>query len=177
MAFVTNTFVIAFKMPYNATIKQEAQYAHDLGPAAVEDNFHATYTSVLTEWFPTSRGYVIDHQKLGPGGKPEYIVVRHAGGVRNPLLIVELKRPSKNTDAGKQEVKDDLAEYIEGRFDLTQYNTIYGLGGIGLKWMVCKMVKNGRHDPEDVEKWTDDITSDASYAKFSRIAQLVYDIS
>lgn len=43
--------------------------------------------------------------------------------------------------------------------------------------MVCKMVKNGRHDPEDVEKWTDTITSGLSYTKFSRIAQLVYNIS
>ncbi|KAF4593136.1 hypothetical protein EYR38_008846 [Pleurotus pulmonarius] len=130
-------------MPNNITIQQEAQYALSLGNEAVEDHFHATYNSVLTEWFPTSLGCDIDHQKLGPDGKPEYIVVRHAGGARNPLLIVELKRPSKYNDSGKQEVMDDLVEYIEGRFDLTQYNTIYGLGGIGLSWMEVKMVKNG----------------------------------
>ncbi|KAF9000348.1 hypothetical protein BDZ89DRAFT_1082358 [Hymenopellis radicata] len=156
-------------MPYNATIKQEAQYAHSLGKDAVED-FHATYTSVLSEWFPTSRGYVIDPQ-------PEYIVVRHAGEVRSPLLIAELKRPSKYNDAGKEEVKDELVQYMGG--PLRPHTVQHDLWtcGIGLKWTVCKMVKSGSHDPEDIENWTDDITSDASYAKFSRIAELVYNIS
>lgn len=134
-------------MPYNDTIKEEASYAASLLDAATEDKFHATYSGILTEWFPTSLGYIIDHQIMGPGGKPEYIVVRHAGGRRNPLLIVELKRPSKWTTAGKREVVDDLKTYIEGRFDLTKHNIIYGLGGIGLKWMVCKMTQDGDDVP------------------------------
>lgn len=163
-------------MSYDPTIHTEAQYLNSLGTDATEDMFHATYSGILTHWFPTSRGYLIDHQLNATGGKPEYIVVRHAGGYRNPLLIVELKRPNKWTDTGKKEVLDDLETYIEGRFNLTQYNTIYGLGGIGFHWMVCKMEKSGGPRPTPVLGWQNNITSDASYAAFQPIADLVYNI-
>jgi len=58
-------------MPYDQTIQFEAQYADNLGPCATEDKFHATYNGILAHWFPTSRGYIIDHQVDGTGGKPE----------------------------------------------------------------------------------------------------------
>jgi hypothetical protein len=77
-------------------------------------------------------------------GKHKYIIVCRAvsaDGYNNPLLIVKLKCPAKWNDAGKAEVLEDLIGNIEGWFDLTQYDTIYGLSGIGLHWMVCKMEK------------------------------------
>ena len=163
-------------MSYDYTIKEEATYVVNLGSNATEDKFHALYSEILTTWFPTSKGYIIDHQVLGEGGKPEYIVVRHAGGHRNLLLIVELKRPAKWNDAGKQEVLRDLTDYIEGRFDLTQYKTIYGVGGIGLHWMACKMEKSGLHAPATVLDWHDNISSDQSYHAFKTLADLVYNI-
>jgi len=164
-------------MPYDATIKLEAAHAASLGINATEDKFHATYNGILTHWFPTGQGYVIDHQVMGEGGKPEYIVVRHAGAKRNPLLIVELKRPAKWTAAGKTEVHNELTNYIEGRFDLTQYNTIYGVGGIGLRWSVYKMEKAGSHQLQVVHDWEDDIASDTSYTHFQTIANLVHNIT
>jgi hypothetical protein len=165
-------------MSYNQTIKGEAHYADSLGPNATEDKFHATYNGILTHWFPSSQGYIIDHQVMGEGGgNSEYIVVRHAGTNRNPLLIVELKRSSKWTAAGKNEIEEDLTFYMEGRFDITQYNTIYGLGGIGLHWAVYKMEKSGNHQLRVVENWKADIASDTSYTKFQNIASLVYNIT
>jgi len=62
-----------------------------LSDAASEDQFHA----ILTTWFPTSEGYMID-----TGGEPD---VRR-GKRRNPLLIVELKRPERWNDAGKEQL-------------------------------------------------------------------------
>lgn len=161
---------------YDATILTEATYVYDLGPNATEDKFHATYSGILSHWFPTTRGYVIDHQVMGAGGKPEYIVVRHAGTYRNPILIVELKRPSKWTEAGQQEVVDDLVTYIEGRFDITEYKSIYGLAGIGLRWMVCKMEKNGDGEPTTVQDWGDNVASKVSFAAFRDVAELLYNI-
>ena len=46
---------------------------------------------------------MIDHQIMDTGGKPEYRVVRR-GKRRNPLLIVELKRPERWNDAGKEQL-------------------------------------------------------------------------
>jgi len=170
------TLIARSNMSYNHAIKQEAQYVQALGQGATEDCFHATYMGVLTEWFPTSRGYIIDHQGFDEGGQLEYMVVRHAAQ-KNTVLVVELKQPSKFSDAGKWEVMMDLTEYIEHRFDRTQYNTIYGLGGIGLNWMVCKMTRTGPSIPTVVQTWTADITSDDSYDAFGHIANLVYNIS
>ncbi|KAF8488217.1 cytochrome P450 [Russula emetica] len=157
-------------MPYDQTIKLEAQYANSLGPTATEDKFHATYNGILTHWFPTSQGYLIDHLVVEEG-KPEFIIVRHAGRKGNPLLVVELKRPNKWTTAGKGEVKADLTTYIGG---LTKSNTIYGVGGIGLHWAVYKAEKSGRRDLDVVQDWKDDsdIASDTSYTQFQTIANL-----
>jgi hypothetical protein len=81
-----------------------------------EDKFHATYNGILTHGSPLPEGMLW----IMGEGKPEYIIVRHAGGNRNPLFIVELKRPKKWTTAGKNEIWDDLTTYIEGRFNLTE---------------------------------------------------------
>ena len=161
---------------YDETTKGEAAYAAELGEGAVEDKFHATYTAILSYWFPTSKGYVIDHQVMGDGGKPEYIVVRHAGVLRNPLLIVELKRPKKWNDAGRKEVRMDLVEYIEGRFKSTMFGTIYGLAGIGLRWKALKMSKEEGPEPDTVVEWQDDISSDESFLKMQKVAELVYNL-
>jgi len=66
---------------------------------------------------------------------------------------------------------------MEGRFDLTNYSTIYGLGGIGLRWMVCKMEKSGGPGPALVLDWQNDVASDTSYTQFQTIADLVYNIT
>jgi hypothetical protein len=162
---------------YNETIKAEALYTGTLEDP-YEDKFHATYNGILTNWFPTSQGYLIDHQVSKGGLKPEYIVIRHAGGKRNPLLIVELKRPNKwdkPGEPGKKEIIDDLTVYIEGRFKDTKYDTIYGLGGIGLRWIVYKKKKGQKL--EVVQDWKEDITSDTSYAEFQTIADLVHNMA
>lgn len=161
-------------MPYNETIHTEAQYVHDLGLSAAKDKFHAIYCGILSYWFPASRGYIIDLKFLGDGENPNYIVVRTAGGYRNPLLIVELKPPSSWTAAGKNEVWEDLKTYIEGQFELTKYDTIYGVGGIGLHWTVYKMEKSEGPKLVQVLDWQDNIASDVSYSKFQTIADLVY---
>ena len=164
-------------MSYDATIQEAARRADSFGPNAAKDKFRGTYYGVLVHWFPTSRGYIIDHQVLGPAGKKvEYIVTRNEGGFHNPLLIINLKRPSEWTAAGQQMVVDELVGHIKDHFNLTRYNTIYGLGGIGLQWMVCKIQRSGDHQPIVLVNWKDNIASDASYAEFAVIADLIYSL-
>jgi len=142
-------------MPYSSGIKLEAKYVAKLGATAKVDNLHAIYNAVLNKWFPSSEGYAIDRQVLcgaGGSGRKSFFVC-HAGDHRDPLLIVELKRPAKWNDAGKQEVLKDLTESIQAQFDETHYNTIHGFGGIGLHWMVCKMEKDGLPVPTTVLDW------------------------
>ncbi|KAF8465434.1 hypothetical protein DFH94DRAFT_356799 [Russula ochroleuca] len=161
-------------MSYDATIQN---YANSLGPNAAKDKFHCIYFGVLAHWFPTTRGYLIDHQVLGPAGKVEYIVIRQEGGSHNPLFVVKLNHPSKWTAAGQQMAVDKLVDHIKGQFDLTQYDTIYGLSGIGLHWIVYKMQRSGNFQSTLLVNWQDNIASDASYAEFAVIADLVYSLA
>ena len=72
-------------MPYNDTILEEAEYARKLGFSATEDEFHAPYAAILTHWFPTRLGYIIEPRILDKGDKQ--IVVRYG---RSPVLIVRV---------------------------------------------------------------------------------------
>lgn len=59
--------------------------------------------------------------------KVKFLVVRLVREEEGVVLVAELKRPTEDTDAGRQ-VK---AEY---NFDETKYPTIYAIGAIGLSW-------------------------------------------
>jgi len=102
-------------MPYYRVIKAEAKHVADLGSTATEDELNGLYLGVLDEWFPSSKGYIIDRRVLNgarhPGRKSFFI--RRTGEHRDPRLIVELKRPAKWNDAGKQEVLEGLTRSIQ----------------------------------------------------------------
>jgi len=165
-------------MSYSSGTKGEAQYVAKLGTTARADTLHILYNMVLHKWFPVSAWYAIGRKALCGAGKSgrKSFFVRRAGYDRDPLLIVELKRPAKWNDAGRQEVLKHLTESIQAQLHETRYNTIYGLGAIGLHWMVCKMEKDGSPVPTTVMDWHDDISSDSSYAAFKAVAALIYDI-
>lgn len=163
-------------MPYHETIQFEAQYVDDLGSSAPEDKFRGTYNAIILHWFPSTRGYLVDLQVLGDGGEPKYVVVCHNGGYRNPLIIVNLKPPSEWTAAGKDKVWLELQSNIEGLFDLTKFDTIYGVAGIGLHWMACKMDRLAGHQATQLLDWQDNIASESSYTQFQTIANLVYSL-
>ena len=160
-------------MPYYDTIKAQAKYAANRGHPA-----NALCNAVLCTWFLLSKGYTVGFHVSNGGGKPnhKHVSVRRVGGFRDPLLIVEHKHQAKWNDAGKQEVLEDLTEYMEAQFDNTKHNTIYGLACIGLHWMVCKMEKDCLPMPTTVLDWHDDISSDLSYDAFETVAELVYNI-
>jgi hypothetical protein len=170
-------------MSYNETIHAERIYVESLGPNVTKDNFHGLYNTILGHWFSASNRYMIHYQSLTPGAMSKSIIlrqVRRLHGIigHDHILIINLKRPSQWTAAGRQMVMDELADYIGGgQFDHTQHNTIYGMGAIGLHWMVCKMQRSGDCQPSLVVDWQDDITSDTSYAEFGALADLVYNIA
>ena len=163
-------------MSYSAALQAEALDVSNLGPTANVDKFRGTYNLLLAHWFPSSRGYITGIHPLAPGGKSSSLMVRHGHPGLNPILILVMKSPSKWTAAGRQTVMDELAGQIKRGFDHTQRNTIYGLGAIGLHWMVCKMSSKD-DQPILVLDWQDEIISDASYSKFEAVADLVYNLA
>jgi len=165
-------------MPYCEDIKAEAKDVAELGSAATVDELKALYLAILFEWFSLSKGYIIDYQVLNGARKPgrKSFFVRRTGAYRGPHLIVELKRSAKWNDAGRKEVLEGLTKSIQTQFEKTPYNTIYGLGAIGLHWTVYKMEKDGLPVLTTVMNWRDDISSDLSHDCFEVVADLVYNI-
>ena len=164
-------------MSYSPVLQAEGRDVSNLGPSATQDKFHGAYGVLLVHWFPGSRGYIVANHALAPTGKYRSLMVRHGGHpYLDPVLILVIKRPSKWTAAGRQMVMDELADRIKRGFDHTQRNTIYGLGAIGLHWVVCKMTSKDEQ-PTLVLDWQDDIISDASYSRFEGVAELVYNIA
>jgi hypothetical protein len=153
-------------MPYSTTTHKEARYINHLGPNPTQDNFSGLYDLILWHWFPVGSGFRVRYHDLA------FIV--HRGDIpdRNPLLVVKFNEPSCWTAAGRQTVLDELIVQMKGGFNCSQYDTIYGLAGIGQKWMVCKM-KLGDDQPTTVLDWQDDIASNASYASFETIVGLL----
>jgi len=163
-------------MPYNPGIKAQAKTLAKLGATAKADNFHGIYNAILNEWFPPSEYYAIEPHDPRKSGRKSFVVCHYGGHHDHPLLVVVLKRPAKWNDAGKQEVLEHLTESMQAQFDEAQYNTIYGLGGIGLQWMVCKMERDGLLMPTTVLDWHDDISSDLSCNAFEAVAASIHDI-
>jgi hypothetical protein len=64
---------------------------------------------------------------------------------------------------------------MEAQFEHTTHDTIYGVGAIGLHFMVCKMDASGG-EPAVVLDWQTNIASDSSYANFETLANLMYNM-
>jgi hypothetical protein len=87
--------------------------------------------------------------------------------------VVELKRPAEDTEAGRENVKRELVNYVEERFDETKYSTIYAIGGIGLSWVAYKIDKSGPPEPELVRAWSGNVISATSYDAIHNIAHSI----
>jgi len=109
----------------------------------------------------------------GTGTKLEYLVVKIAREEEHVVVVVELKKPLEETEAGKEKVMKGLVEYIEERFDETKFSSIYGIGGIGLSWTAFRMDRVGSHQPQILVPWRSNITS--SWA-FDTLKVIVSDI-
>lgn len=98
-------------------------------------------------------------------GKPEYIVVWHANHGRNPVMIVELKRPNMLRTGGKQAALLDIQDYVEARFADTCHDVLFVLFGlVGITWSVWKMKRGHVYTPTSVQAWrsiASDLTDDA----------------
>lgn len=104
-------------MSYDPLILLEAKYVRNLGVDAVEDKFYALYNMILTHWFSVPHGYILEHQVMGPGGKPEFSIVchNHTTKNRNAILIAEIKRPRTLHTGGKHEAHKELQDYMRCR--------------------------------------------------------------
>jgi hypothetical protein len=136
-----------------------------------ENRFYMLWNAILNYHFPITHDYGIAPQTsiTGTGSKPEFLIVKVARDVESIVLIVELKKPSEDTDAGRENVKQELIDYIEERFSETTFPTIYAIAGIGLSWSAYKMDVSGSPNLELVFGWTGNVTAKTSYERMLQI--------
>ncbi|THV03157.1 hypothetical protein K435DRAFT_792037 [Dendrothele bispora CBS 962.96] len=144
-------------------------------PDIHENRFHMLWNSILTFHFPVSFEYGVAPQTsiTGTETKPEFLVVKVAREFESIVLVVELKKPSEDTDAGHENVKRELVDYIEERFGETQFTTIYAIAGIGLSWSAFRMANYGPPEPELVYGWMSNVTAVKSFELMNELALMI----
>jgi len=150
-------------MPYPRVVVTMAQNLLALtasNPDVHENKFYMLWNAILTHHFPIELDYGVSFV-TSTGSRPEYLVViKVAHGVEDIVLVVGLKRPAEDSEWGRVNVRKELVDYIERRFDETKIPTIYAIGGIGLSWVAYKM---DRACPLDPFVASSNVTSATSY--------------
>jgi hypothetical protein len=168
-------------MPYPRAIITMAQnlIAQAATNANIHENrFYMLWNSILNHHFPIDfeYGVAVQTSQTEPGTRKEFLVVKVARDVESVVLVVELTKPAEDTTVGRQNVKSELVDYIDDRFefDETQFPTIYGICGIGLSWVIYKFSKNEAtlhpSKRELVMDWTSNVTAAASYTSMQELA-------
>jgi len=158
-------------MPYNATIEAEQVYVSRLGVDAVEAKFYGLYNTILSHWFTSGDGYIVEAQVQGPGRTP-YFVVRHTNSSRDPTMVVRIERPNTLHTGGKAAAFEDIKWYMHRRFQETGLDVMYGLAGVGLWWSVWKM-ERGSATVTNIQQWRGSVASDTSYGRFQRVFKII----
>jgi hypothetical protein len=169
-------------MPYPRAIIMMAQNLLELtanNPDLHENKFYMLWNSILGHHFPIDMDYGIEPQTsiTGTGSKPEFLVVKIARLRESVVLVVELKKPAEDTSGGRDKVKKELVEYIEERFDETDFPVIYAIAGIGLSWAAYKMEKTGSHELKALTEWSSNVTSARDYTSLAGIASVVHEMT
>jgi len=146
-----------------------------INPDIHENKFHMLWNGILNYHFPVTVQYGVAPQTsvTGLGSKPEFFVVKVAREEESIVLVVELRKPAEDSDAGRTNVKQELTDYIEERFDETEFDTIYAIGGIGLSWSAYKMQKAGSPELECIYGWASNVTSATSFSRLANIARWI----
>jgi len=144
-------------------------------PNIHEDKFCMLWNAILYYHFPLDKDNGVAPQTsiTSTGMKPEYLVIKIAREEEHVVVVAQLKKPSEETEAGKEKVMKELVEYIEEWFDETKFSSIYGIGGIGLSWTAFRMDRAGSHQPQILVPWRSNITS---FWAFNTLKVIVSDI-
>jgi hypothetical protein len=141
-------------------------------PDIPESKFYMLWNAVLNHHFPIGLEYGVALQ-TSTKGECTFLVVKFARERESIVLVVLLKTPDEDTAVGRDSLKKDLAGYIDECFVDTDYETIYGIGGIGLSWSAYKMEDATAPDLELLHDWTSNITAFLSYEWMHDIVALV----
>jgi hypothetical protein len=169
-------------MPYHSTIlTMAANLLEEMGrnKNVHESRFHMLWNSILFQHFPLDKQYGIGPQTsmTGTGTKSEFIVVKIARAQEHVVVVVELKKPAEETPAGKENVVKEIVDYIEERFDQTNFPSIYGIAGIGLSWTCFRMDRTGGSDPHILVEWRSTVTTTADYDLLCQVVSEIHNMT
>lgn len=167
-------------MPYPRAIVRMAQNLLELtanDPDLHENKFYMLWNSILSHHFPIDMDYGITPQTSDTSSKPGFLVVKIARLRESVVLVVELKKPEQDTSGGRDQVKKELVEYIEERFDETDFAVIYAIAGIGLSWAAYTMEKPGSQELKAITEWSSNVTSAWDYTSLAEIASVIHEMT
>jgi len=102
-------------MPYPQAIVTMAQnllqeIADD--PDIHENRFYTLWNSILTFYLPIIFQYGIQTCITGTGTKSEFLIVKIVRESESVVFVVGLKKPSEDTDTGRENIREELLDFI-----------------------------------------------------------------
>ena len=141
-----------------------------------ENKFYMLWDTILNLHFPFTLGYGMAPQTsiTGTGTRQDFIVVKIIRESVDVVVVVELKSSSDETKAEMDTLQTELVEFIKERFSQTQYQTIYGIGGVGLSWTALKVDKMDFDRPMTIVPRRGNVTSNESFSRLKAVADEIY---
>ncbi|KAF8803650.1 hypothetical protein BYT27DRAFT_7194965, partial [Phlegmacium glaucopus] len=103
------------------------------------------------------------------GSKLEFLVVKVTR-----LHQIELKKPAEDTPGGRERVKKELVDYIEERFDETDFPDLCHCW----HWPFLGCIKNGAERFSRTEgPWSSNVTSARDYTSLAGIVSMVHEMT
>lgn len=154
----------------------ERRLKNDATTPVLERDYFMFYTDLLRFWFPQEEGWVVKQEPSGADRKtiPDFIVCVRLNSKSEPtndwqvdkcrsVVVVELKRTAGNwSDAGRQQVRDQLEQYMEVEMNGEDLPVVWGIATVGFRWAAFRR-RLLASKLETISDWKDDITSIPSW--------------
>jgi hypothetical protein len=143
------------------------------------DDWYGPWATILTQLFPSSKGYVITPRRhvegLSIAQIPNLIIdvakVTLPSPGRRTVLVVEIKN-SQHWDHGEKALMQRIRSWTTIAFTETAECKLYWIGAIGPHWMYGEK-EDDEQAPKPLIGWHDVIHDDASYRDLLQLVELV----
>ena len=132
------------------TMAQNLTNELDDDPGLYKTRFYMLWHTIINYHFPIALDHGVAPQTstTATGMKELFLIVKVGRKTDHIVIVVMLKKSTKETKAEMEKVKAELVEFIKGCFSETQYLTIYGIRDIGFSWTAFKLDGAGSNKPK-----------------------------
>jgi hypothetical protein len=149
-------------------------------PPATVDGWYGPWNTILTNFFPSYRGYIVTPQRRAPhevdGQSSDFIMAVVKLSTRptvtfRTVLILEIKN-TQHWESGIPTLQRQLGLQTDSAFAGTAHTKVYWIGAIGPHWMYGEKEVNDQNT-RPLSEWHHTIHDQASFEDLQSLVRLV----